>query len=40
VAKQGAGQVVVGIAEVSVIKDVEELGSKTKPTPFSPGIES
>jgi hypothetical protein len=31
VTKQGACQVVVGIAEVWVVEDVEELGSKTKP---------
>jgi hypothetical protein len=31
VTKQGACQVVVGIAEVWVVEDVGELGSKTKP---------
>jgi hypothetical protein len=31
VAEQGAGQAVVGIAEVGVVEDVEELGLKTKP---------
>jgi hypothetical protein len=38
--EQGAVQDVVGVAEVRVVEDVEELGSKTKPTPFSPRIES
>ena len=28
---KGAGKVVVGTAEVGVVEDVEELGSKTKP---------
>ena len=40
VAEEGVRQVVIGIAEIWMVKDVEELGSKTKPTPFSPGIES
>jgi hypothetical protein len=30
-AEQGAVQGVVGVAEVRVVEDVEELGSKTKP---------
>jgi hypothetical protein len=34
VAEQGAGQAVVGIAEVWMVKDVEELASETKPEPF------
>jgi hypothetical protein len=29
-----------GVAGVRVVEGVEELGSKTKPHPFSPGIES
>jgi len=37
VAKQGAVQSVVGVAEVRVVEDVEELGSKTKPHAVLPG---
>ena len=33
-AEEGAGQVVVGIAEIWMVEDVEELGSKTKPHLF------
>jgi hypothetical protein len=36
-AKQGAVQGVVGVADVRVVEDVEELGSKTKPHAVLPG---
>jgi hypothetical protein len=34
---RGAVQGVVGVAEVRVVEDVEELGSKTKPHAVFPG---
>ena len=34
VAKQRAGQVVIGIAEVGVVEDIEELGAEAKPQPL------
>ncbi len=37
VAEQGAGQGVVGIAEIRMVEDVEELGGEAKPHAVLPG---